>query len=177
MSAIVYDFASFRKQVLASAEPPPIEIISYSAPDHIVTLPAVNDGASRIGQVRVDWSSWLDAAMMTNGIVAKYVDEILDGINQAEGIKDMPTFKIKVSQRVFYDVEVEAASAVEALRLVDRAIRSTGEDAPGLDEYPMRETDSGEFEVEEVQTDLEADAYADPEFVTELATILANQGA
>ena len=89
----------------------------------------------------------------------------------------MPTFKIKVSQRVFYDVEVEAASAVEALRLVDRAIKSTEEDAPGLDEYPMRETDSGEFEVEEVQTDHVGDAYADPEFVTELATILANQGA
>ncbi len=85
----------------------------------------------------------------------------------------MAKFTIRISQRVYYDVEVEALTPSEALTTVANAIHSPDVDAPGLDEMTMIEADTDEFEIEPTQTDAEGDDYCDedPNFACNLATV------
>ena len=76
----------------------------------------------------------------------------------------MTTYTIKVSERVFYDVSVEADSPVEALRLVLRACDESDPEGSDVTDWPMHETDSGMMFVEPFQL---AEYEANPEFAAE----------
>ena len=63
----------------------------------------------------------------------------------------MPKIAVRVSQRVFYEVEIEAATLTEALSIANSAINDPGPDIAGLDEYDITEVDSEEFAVDDYQ--------------------------
>jgi len=69
----------------------------------------------------------------------------------------MPKFQVRVSQRVFYDVEVEAESFAAARAQVQDTI--VDGDAEG--DLDMTEVDSGDWRVEEIQTDENGDAVVE----------------
>jgi hypothetical protein len=84
----------------------------------------------------------------------------------------MTAYTIKVSQRVFYDVEVEAHSRLEALREVASAIDGRDIATPDLGDYPMTETDSGAWEIEPVQVDETGGPVTDEAFLSELVCLI-----
>lgn len=71
----------------------------------------------------------------------------------------MTTYTIRVSQRVYYDVEVEAPSELEALRLVDRSINDPSASAPDFSDWLSSERDSDDFEIDAVQVDPDGGDY------------------
>lgn len=84
----------------------------------------------------------------------------------------MSTHTIRVSQRVFYDVEIEADDALTALRLAERAIFDPDPVTADLSDYPMTERDSGSFEIEAVQYDEKGQPIGDEAFLLELVRII-----
>lgn len=85
----------------------------------------------------------------------------------------MTLYTIRVSQRVFYDVQIEAHSPVEALREVGASLdRATSDPGPTLDDYQPVECDSGSWEIEPVQLDADGQPYSDDAFLSELVRII-----
>lgn len=78
----------------------------------------------------------------------------------------MPKHTIRVSQRVFYEVEIEAETAVAALGIVDRWLHDGSPDAPDLSNE-LTEVDSDNFVLAEDGQVIEGD----PEFDAALARL------
>lgn len=66
----------------------------------------------------------------------------------------MPNYKVRVSQKVYYDIEFWAASPALAVRAVARGLYDGGADEPD-----MMEVDSEDFIIEPIQTDANGDEY------------------